>query len=300
LIRKWNIEWGKEERVLIESDSTTGLQMGRRSRIVTGVSYVLLTLGLVVMIFPFLWMIGTSLKTPTEIYSLSILPSQFAWSNYATLFSETEFARWILNSLIVAVIVTASVCLFDSMIGYILAKFNFHGKRMIYLFILSTLMVPTEMLIIPWFLYASKLGWIDTYWGILFPNLITAFGIFLMKQFMESLPSDLLDAARIDGMSEFGIMFKIAMPLVRSAIATLCILSFLGSWNSFIWPLIITQTKEKFTIPVGMAFFSSEAKDSSNWIQIMTGATISVLPLILLFMLFQKQIIRGIATTGMK
>jgi len=285
---------------LTEIDSTTRSHMGGRSRIITWVSYVLLTVGLIVMVFPFLWMIGTSLKTPTEIYSLRILPSQFAWSNYAALFSETAFARWILNSMIVAVIVTASVCFFDSMIGYILAKFNFHGKRTIYLFILSTLMVPTEMLIIPWFLYASKLGWIDTYWGILFPNLITAFGIFLMKQFMESLPSDLLDAARIDGMSEFGIMFKIAMPLVRSAIATLCILSFLGSWNSFIWPLIITQTEEKFTIPVGMAFFSSEAKDSSNWIQIMTGATISVLPLILLFMLFQKQIIRGIATTGMK
>lgn len=252
------------------------------------------------MVFPFLWMIATSLKAPSELYSLNLIPRAPAWDNYAALFTGTEFSRWILNSFIVAVIATASVCLFDTVIGYVLAKFNFHGKKSIYLFILSTLMVPTEMLIIPWFLYSSKLGWIDTYWGVLFPSLITAFGIFLLKQFMESVPSDLLDAARIDGMNEWGILFKIAFPLVKSAIATLCILSFLGSWNSFIWPLIITQTEQRFTIPVGMAFFSSEAKDSSNWIQIMTGATISVLPLIFVFILFQRQIIRGIATTGMK
>ncbi|GGG61685.1 carbohydrate ABC transporter permease [Paenibacillus radicis (ex Gao et al. 2016)] len=272
----------------------------RRSAAVSAISYLLLTAGLAVMVFPFIWMIATSLKTPQEMYSLSLIPQLPAWDNYKALFTGSPFGTWIINSFIVAVIATASVCLFDTMIGYILAKFHFHGKKTIYLFILSTLMVPTEMLIIPWFLYSSKLGWVDTYWGILFPGLITAFGIFLMRQFMESVPSDLLDAARIDGMSEWGILFKIAFPLVRSAIATLCILTFLGSWNSFIWPLIITQTEGRFTIPVGMAFFSSEAKDSSNWIQIMAGATVSVLPLLLVFVVFQKQIIRGIATTGLK
>ncbi|MUT65249.1 ABC transporter permease subunit [Paenibacillus sp. NEAU-GSW1] len=271
-----------------------------RQRAGLAIGYLLLTAGVSVMVFPFLWMIATSLKAPSEMYSLSLIPDAPAWGNYSALFSETSFDAWIVNSFIVAAIATASVCLFDTVIGYILAKFHFHGKKTIYLLILSTLMVPTEMLIIPWFLYSSKLGWVDTYWGILFPGLITAFGIFLVKQFMESVPSDLLDAARIDGMSELGIMFKIAFPLVRLAIATLCILSFLGSWNSFIWPLIVTQTEGRFTIPVGMAFFSSEAKDSSNWIQIMAGATISVIPLIIVFIIFQKQIIRGVATTGLK
>jgi multiple sugar transport system permease protein len=267
---------------------------------VTGCSYAVLTAGLVLVAFPFLWMVATSLKTPEELYSLSLIPNLPAWSNYIAIFRSTGYGGWLVNSTIVAVIATVSVCTFDSIVGYIIAKFSFPGKTLIFVFILSTLMVPTEMLIIPWYMLSAKLGWIDTYWGILFPGLITGFGIFLMKQFMESVPSELLDAARIDGMGEWEILAHIVVPSVRSALATLAILTFLGSWNSFIWPLIVTQTEERFTIPVGMAFFSSEAKDSSNWIQIMTGATLSVLPLSAVFFLFQKQIIKGISTTGMK
>ncbi|SLK12293.1 MULTISPECIES: carbohydrate ABC transporter permease [unclassified Paenibacillus] len=279
------------------ADTRTTLRWKRSGSLI---SYGLLTLGLGLMVFPFLWMISTSFKTLDEIYSLSLIPSRVTWDNYAAIFQGTPFPRWMLNSLYVAVIATVSVCVFDSITGYILAKFTFWGKQVIFVLILSTLMVPTEMLIIPWYLVSSSFNGMDTYWGILFPGLISGFGIFLMKQFMESLPSELLDAARIDGMGEWGIFLRIAVPLVRPAFATLCILTFLGSWNSFIWPLIITQSEEMFTIPVGMAFFSSEAKDSSNWVQIMTGATLSVLPLIFLFLCFQKQIIRGIATTGLK
>ncbi|WP_237690867.1 carbohydrate ABC transporter permease [Paenibacillus caui] len=252
------------------------------------------------MVFPFLWMISTSFKAPAEVYSLSLIPSALNWDNYRTIFQTTLFAKWMLNSLIIACISTLSVCLFDTIAGYILAKFTFYGKKTIFVLILSTLMVPTEMLIIPWYLVSSRLDGIDSYWGIVFPSLMSGFGIFLIKQFMESLPSELLDAARIDGMGEWGILSRVAVPLSRSVLATLSILTFLGSWNSFIWPLIITQTDHIFTIPVGMAFFSSEAKDSSNWIQIMTGATLSVIPLVVVFLIFQKQIIRGIATTGLK
>jgi multiple sugar transport system permease protein len=149
-------------------------------------------------------------------------------------------------------------------------------------------------------LLTVKLGWVDSYAGILFPGLISAFGIFLIKQFMESLPMDLLDAARIDGMDEWNIMLRIAVPIVKPALATLCILSFLGSWNAFIWPLIVTQTPERLTIPVGISYFSSELKDSSSWVLIMTGASLSIIPLIVTFFIFQKQIIRGIALTGLK
>ncbi|UUZ83498.1 carbohydrate ABC transporter permease [Paenibacillus sp. P26] len=271
---------------------------GRRA--LPAVSYVLLTAGLAAMLFPFLWMAATSLKTPQDVYSLSLIPDAPSWANYVSLFRNSLFGVWIANSFIVAVFSTLSVCFFDTLVGYIIAKFTFYGKRTIFVLILCTLMVPTEMLIIPWYLISTRFGWVDTYWGILFPGVISGFGIFLMKQFMESLPSDLLDAARIDGMSEWGILLRIAVPLMRSAIATLAILSFLGGWNSFIWPLIVTQTELRYTIPVGMAFFSSEAKDSSDWVQIMTGATVSVLPLIGVFLLFQKQITRGIATTGLK
>lgn len=265
-----------------------------------GVSYLVLTVGIAVMVFPFLWMISTSMKAPAEVYSLSLIPSSLGLDSYRDIFKNTLFAKWMLNSLIVAIIMTLSVSLFDTIAGYILAKFTFIGKQTIFILFLSTLMVPTEMLIIPWYLVSSRLDGIDSYWGILFPGLMSGFGIFLMKQFMDSLPSELLDAARIDGMGEWRILFQIAVPLSRSALATLCILTFLGSWNSFIWPLIITQSDDMFTIPVGMAFFSSEAKDSSNWIQIMTGATLSVIPLVVLFLIFQKQIIQGIATTGLK
>ncbi|UUZ90362.1 carbohydrate ABC transporter permease [Paenibacillus sp. P25] len=271
---------------------------GRRA--LPAVSYVLLTAGLAAMLFPFLWMAATSLKTPQDVYSLSLIPDAPSWANYVSLFRNSLFGVWIANSFIVAVFSTLSVCFFDTLVGYIIAKFTFYGKRTIFVLILCTLMVPTEMLIIPWYLISTRFGWVDTYWGILFPGVISGFGIFLMKQFMESAPSDLLDAARIDGMSEWGILLRIAVPLMRSAIATLAILSFLGGWNSFIWPLIVTQTELRYTIPVGMAFFSSEAKDSSSWVQIMTGATVSVLPLIGVFLLFQKQITRGIATTGLK
>ncbi|MCZ8521687.1 MULTISPECIES: carbohydrate ABC transporter permease [Paenibacillus] len=271
------------------------------SRSLTGaLSYVLLTAGVLLMVFPFLWMLATSLKPPGEVFSLSLIPEQATLANYAELFARTPFPKWISNSFIVALTTTASVCFFDTIVGYVLAKFTFHGKKIIFVAILCTLMVPTEMLIIPWYLLSVKLGWVDTFAGLLFPGLISAFGIFLMKQFMESVPSELLDAARIDGMSEWGILFKIAVPLVRPALATLFILTFLGSWNAFIWPLIITQTEANFTIPVGTAFFSSELKDSSGWVMIMTGAAVSVLPLILLFLIFQKQIIRGISLTGLK
>ncbi|MGF7034710.1 multiple sugar transport system permease protein [Paenibacillus mucilaginosus] len=271
------------------------------SRSLTGAaSYVLLTAGVLAMVFPFLWMVATSLKPPGEVFSLSLIPQQATLANYTELFRDSSFPKWISNSFIVALVTTASVCFFDTITGYVLAKFSFYGKQVIFVAILSTLMVPTEMLIIPWYLLSVKLGWVDTFAGLLFPGLISAFGIFLMKQFMESVPSELLDAARIDGMSEWGILFKIAVPLVRPALATLFILSFLGSWNAFIWPLIITQTEANFTIPVGTAFFSSELKDNSGWVMIMTGAAVSVFPLILLFFLFQKQIIRGISLTGLK
>ncbi|WP_159886639.1 carbohydrate ABC transporter permease [Paenibacillus puerhi] len=262
--------------------------------------YMILGLGAVLMIFPFLWMVSTSLKEPQHIFTLGLFSTTITWNNYIEVFTKSPFSTWLLNSLIVAAITTVSVCFFDSIIGYVLAKFQFHGKKLIFIGILSTLMVPTEMLIIPWYILSVKLNWVDTYWGILFPGLISAFGIFLMKQFMESVPEDLLDAARMDGMSEWGILFKIAVPLVQPALATLFILSFLGNWNAFIWPLIVSMTEERMTVPVGLSFFSSELKDTAGWVLIMTGACVSVVPLILVFLIFQKQIIRGVALTGIK
>jgi multiple sugar transport system permease protein len=260
--------------------------------------YILLIMGAFVMLFPFLWMVTTSFKTPLEVFSLNIIPENPTLQNYVKVFEDSLFMRWFLNSFIIASITTVSVAFFDTLVGYILAKFTFRGKNIIFIAILSSLMIPTEMLIIPWYLMSTTFGWVDTYWGIMFPGVISAFGIFLMKQFMESIPEDLLDAARIDGLNEFSIFWKIAVPQVWPALAALCIFSFLGNWNAFLWPLIVIESPEVRTLPVGLAFFSGENED--YWEMVMTGATIAVIPLIIIFIFFQRHIIKGITLTGLK
>lgn len=272
--------------------------MTKSDRIVKAVAYTVLTALAIVMIFPFVWMVLSSLKPFREIYRPYFFPKNPTLDNYRQILGSSLFPRWFTNSVIVAIATTASVLFFDSLVGYTLAKFRFPGRNIIFVFILSTLMIPTEMLIIPWYVMSSKFGWIDTYWGIMFPGMITAFGIFLMKQFMETIPDDLIDAARIDGVSEFGIFWRIALPLVRPALASLAILNFIGNWNAFLWPLIVSSKPQMYTLPVGLSYFSSE--NLMRWELIMTGATISTLPLIVVFLIFQRQIIRGIMLSGLK
>ncbi|MDQ3614704.1 MAG: carbohydrate ABC transporter permease, partial [Chloroflexota bacterium] len=241
------------------------------------------------MVFPFVWMVASSLKDASDIYSLSLIPPDPTLGNYREVLNETPFARWFFNSLVVALITTASVAFFDSLVGYVLAKFRFPGRTVIFLLMLSTLMVPTEMLVIPWFVMSINLGWTDSYWGIMFPGVISAFGIFLMRQFFMGVPNDLIDAARIDGFSEFRIFWKIALPLVKPALAALCIFTFLGNWNAYIWPLIVVRSEEMRTLPVGIAFFSSEA--GSAFHLIMAAAAMATIPVIIVFVIFQRQII---------
>ncbi|WP_226037443.1 carbohydrate ABC transporter permease [Aquibacillus saliphilus] len=261
--------------------------------------YILLIIGSVVMIFPFVWMLSTSFKAPMDIFNLSIFPESPTLANYIQIIEESMFIKWFLNSIIIALITTISVLFFDTLVGYIIAKFSFVGRTVLFILILSTLMVPTEMLIIPWYMMSSDFGWADTYWGVLFPGLMTGFGVFLMRQFMEKIPEDLLNAARIDGMNEYAIFFKIAVPQVWPAISALGIFTFLSNWNAFLWPLIVIESASLRTLPVGLSFFSS-GEAESKWHLIMTGATISVIPLILVFILLQRHIIKGITLTGMK
>ncbi len=260
--------------------------------------YAVLLIGGLLMIVPFVWMLATSLKPAKEVFLGNFFPIAPTLDNFQAVLKKVPFARWYLNSLIVATLSTLSVAFFDSLVGFVLAKYNFRGKNVIFVFILSTLMVPTEMLIIPWFILSNSLNWVDTYWGIMFPGVMTAFGVFLMKQFMEGIPSELLDAARIDGVSEFGLFWRIALPLVKPAIAALCIFNFLGNWNAFLWPVIITEKMDMRTVPVGLSFFSGEA--GSAWELIMAGASMATIPVLIVFLIFQRQIIKGIALTGLK
>jgi multiple sugar transport system permease protein len=260
--------------------------------------YLILLVGGLGMIFPFVWMIASSLKRASDIYSLSLIPPSPTLDNYREVLRNTEYARWFVNSLVVATITTASVAFFDSLAGYTLAKFRFPGSFFIFIMILSTLMVPTEMLVIPWYMMSIELHWTDSYWGIMFPGVISAFGVFLMRQFFMGVPNDLLDAARLDGFNEFQIFWKIALPLVRPAVAALCIFTFLGNWNAYIWPLIVTRSETMRTVPVGIAFFSSEAQSSFHLI--MAAAALATIPVLIIFIIFQRQIIKGIVLTGLK
>jgi multiple sugar transport system permease protein len=252
-----------------------------------------------VMVFPFLWMIATSFKHPADIYTLSLIPTQPTLDNYATALTQFPFARWFANSVLVAGATTLSVAFFDSLAGYVLAKLDFPFKNIIFVAILCTLMVPTEMLIIPWYILSVDFHWTDSYWGIMFPGVISAFGVFLMRQFMQAVPNELLDAGRIDGLGEFDLFWRVALPLVRPALAALCILTFLGNWNAFLWPLIVVQDPLMRTLPVGLSEFSY-GEAGSRWELIMTGASIATLPVLIVFAIFQRQIIRGVALTGLK
>jgi multiple sugar transport system permease protein len=264
------------------------------------VAYTILTLLSAIMLFPFFWMLLSSFKDATQIFQMKVFPTRPTLDNYAYIFlsRNSKFPQWFLNSAIVAVCTTVSVLFFDSLVGYTLSSFRFPGKKFIFLLIISTLMIPTEMLVIPWYAMARSLKWVNTYWGIMFPGMISAFGVFLMRQFMGTIPHDLIDAARVDGRGELNIFLTVVMPLVAPALATLAIFNFIGNWNAFMWPLIAVSKPRMFTLPVGLANFSGEA--GSDWHYIMTGATVSMMPLVFVFILFQKQIVRGIAMTGLK
>lgn len=264
----------------------------------TILAYTVLAVGGLLMVFPFLWMLLTSLKPFQEIFDLKLFPQSATLDNYRQVILDTQFPRWFFNSLVVAVITTLSVLFFDALAGYTLAKLRFPGKGLIFVLILSTLMVPTEMLIIPWYVMSVKNGWVNTYWGLLFPGLMSAFGVFLLRQFFQTLPGDLLDAGRIDGLNEFGVFWRVAFPLVRPALAALGIFTFLGNWNAFLWPLVIVQTAEMRTLPVGVALFSGEA--GTAWNLIMAASSLAVLPVLLAFLFFQRQIIEGVVLTGVK
>ena len=267
----------------------------RPGRILT---WTLLFIGGLIMVTPLAFMFSTSLKTAGQVYDLKLIPSAPTLANYIAILADGRFMRWFFNSMFVAVAVTLSNVFFDSLVGYTLAKFEFRGRYFIFLAILSTLMIPTEMLVIPWYLMSSKLGWLDSYWGIMFPGMMTAFGTFLMKQFFEGVPNDFLEAARVDGLNEFQIFWKVAMPLVTPALSALAIFTFLGNWTAFFWPLIVTTSRELYTLPVGLSSFAVE--QSIQWEMIMTGAAIATLPTLVVFIILQRYIVRGVMLAGLK
>ena len=283
---------------LLRGSSVTVIPGKPKRQWVQFVRWIVLFAGGVLMVMPLAYMLSVSFKFPFEVYNLNLIPEEPTLENYTYVLSDGRFMRWFWNSLLIATLTTISNVLFDSLVGYTLCKFRFRGRYIVFIAILSTLMIPTEMLVIPWYLMSQQLGWLDTTWGIMFPGLMTAFGVFLMKQFFETVPDDFIEAARIDGLNELQIWWSVAMPLVKPALAALAIFVFLGNWTAFIWPLIVTNSQDMYTLPVGLTTFSVE--QAVEWELIMTGAAISVLPTLVVFLVFQRFIIRGVVMAGLK
>jgi multiple sugar transport system permease protein len=264
--------------------------------------YLLLTLGAVAMVVPFVWMVSTSLKPYEESYTSDFFPSRVSFDAYVDAWAsdriQSMFPRWYVNSAIVCAIAVASSAFFNSLAGYAFSRYRFPGYGVMFILVLSTMMIPTEMLILPWYQFMVDLHWANTYQGLLWPMMMGGFGIFLMKQFIDGVPMDLMDAATVDGVSEFGIFLRIVFPLVKPALAALCILNFLGAWNDFLWPLIVTSRREMWTVSLGIGSFGGELAREYN-LQ-MAAATIASIPIIIVFLLFQRQIIEGIALTGLR
>ncbi len=263
--------------------------------------YVLLTVALIVVISPFIWMILGSFKGEGELRQAppTWWPNSASLDNYTQLFSRLKFSTYFVNSTIVAVVVTIGNLLFCSMLGYALALLDFKGKKVIFTAVMTTLMIPGVVTFVPLFVLVANAGLIDSMPGLILPFLVSPFGVFLMRQFFLGLPRDLLDAGRVDGAGELRIFARIFLPLCGPALATLGILTFLGSWNNFLWPLVVAQTEEHYTLPVALALYST-GQNSTQYGLLLAGATVVVLPILLVFMVFQRRFIEGIATTGIK
>ncbi|MGB3827390.1 MAG: carbohydrate ABC transporter permease [Ornithinimicrobium sp.] len=263
--------------------------------------YALLTVALIVVITPFVWMVLGSLKTNSELRQVppTWWPQDATLGNYAELFTRLNFGRYFVNSTVVAVVVTAGNLIFCSMVGYALVMLNFRGKKLLFALILGTLMIPGVVTFVPLFVLVANAGLINTLPGLFLPFLVSPFGVFLMRQYMQGLPRDLLDAARVDGAGELRIFARVFLPLCGPALATLGILTFLGSWNNFLWPLVVAQTEDTYTLPVALALYST-GQNSTQYGLLLAGATIVVLPVLAVFMVFQRRFIQGIATTGLK
>ena len=273
---------------------------GRRARGAWWV-YILLILGILLMVGPFLWMLLGSLKPQAEflVNPPTFLPKAATTDNYERLFSQLDFPRFFFNSSVIALVVTVGNILFCPMLGYALAKLNWRGKRLIMGVVLATLMVPAGITLIPNFILMRNLGLVNTYPGLILPFLVGPFGVFLTRQFMYSIPDELLEAARIDGAHEWRIFWQVVMPITVPVLATLGILTFLGSWNSFIYPLVMAQEPAMYTLPVALATFATGQYQADHGM-LMAGSVVLVLPVLIIFVLFQRWITEGIATTGLK
>jgi len=261
--------------------------------------YIVLILLAIFAVTPFYWAAVSSFKTSSELFERpNIIIENPTLENYTDLFTTTSYARWFANSCIVAVSYTILVLFFSSLGGFGFAKYEFRGKNILFLVALSSMTVPLWGIVIPLFVWFSRLGLIDTYWALILPGSASAFGIFLMRQYIQGIPSEMLDSARIDGCSEFQIYYRIVLPVIKPALGALAIYAFLLSWNNFFLPLIFVRSPEMFTLPVGLAAFVGQKDPKFG--MLMAGGILSFLPVLIIFLTMQKQLVAGLTLGAVK
>ena len=263
--------------------------------------YAVLLGGLFLVVIPFIWMLVSSFKPEAEVRAVppTWWPETLTLDNYDRLFTQLDFPTYFMNSVIVALAVTIGNMLFCSMLGYALAKLDFPGKKALFVVVLGTLMVPGVVTFVPLFVITTKMGLTNTLLGMILPFLAGPFGVFLMRQYILTLPDELIQAARIDGAGEMRIFASVILPLCGPALATLGILTFLGSWNNFLWPLVVAQTEDKYTLPVALALYAV-GQNATQYGLLLAGAMVVVVPILIVFFTLQKHIVQGLATTGLK
>lgn len=261
---------------------------------------MLLIVGVVIVMFPFFYMILSAFKSSAEIRQVppTFFPREISLEGFNKVLFKSLFFRWLRNSAIVSAAVTALTLFTSSVAGYIYAKFTFRFKTITFIAILSTLMFPPQVTTIPVYLICSRLHILNTHWALIVPFMVTAFGIFLCKQFIEGIPTSLIESGRVDGASEFTIYFRIIAPQVKPALSALAIFTFVNTWNSYFWPLVVIDEMKKMTVPVALNFFSSEHFAEVN--TVMAAAALIVLPIVLVYLFLQRHFIEGLTLTGMK
>jgi multiple sugar transport system permease protein len=262
--------------------------------------YILLVVGALIFLYPFIWMITASLTPENQIGNLTFIPTHLTFSSYIQMLSKIPIGRAFLNSMIVSSTVTFGVLVFGSMVGYALSRLEFKGRDLIFYIIIFTMTLPFQITLIPQYIIMVKFGWVDTYWALIVPYLMNALGIIMFRQYFKSIPQDLIDAARLDGCGELQIIFRILWPNSIPAIVTIGILTFMGSWNEVLWPLIVIRDSQLMTMPQQVTLFAVGGAAESQLGVKLAAATMLAMPIVVAYLFFQKYFIQSMASTGLK
>lgn len=272
------------------------------SKIYRIIGYLILILGAISMLLPFIYMLCLSFMTDSQIFSgtVSFLPSPITTDNYKYVINNADIFRYFFNSMFVAIATTIGQVIISAMAGYAFARFEFKNKELLFILVLISMMIPPQVNIVPLFFIMKQFHWIDTYWALIVPGLFGGFGVFMMRQWFKSMPDDMEASAKIDGCNTFEVFYKIALPLAIPALATLAIFTFITTWNSFMWPLIVTNSDAMRTLPLGLANFKGSFREITDWGALTAYSVICCIPVIGVFLLGRKYFINDILSGGIK